>query len=56
MNNKKLKQLVKEALSNMVDEIDAKDYSPIMIADPYSEVFDSLDWKKDCEKWYFIKN
>ena len=38
------------------DEIDSKDYSPIMIADPYSEVFDSLDWKKDCEKWYFIKN
>jgi len=38
------------------DEIDSKDYSPIMIANPYSEVFDSLDWKKECEKWYFIKN
>ena len=38
------------------DEIDSRDYSPIMIPDPYSVVFDSLKWKKDCEKWYFIKN
>ena len=38
------------------DEIDSKEYSPVMISNPYSEVFDSLDWKNECEKWYFTKN
>ena len=38
------------------DEIDSKDYSPLMIENPYLEVFNSSDWKKECEKWYFIKN
>jgi hypothetical protein len=38
------------------DEIDSKEYSPVMISNPYSEVFDSLNWKKECEKWYFTKN
>jgi len=37
------------------DEIDSKNYSPLMIENPYLEVFNSLDWKKECEKWYFKK-
>lgn len=35
------------------DEINNHDYQPLIIQNPYKNVANSSDWKKDCQKWLF---
>jgi hypothetical protein len=37
------------------DEIKNPDYSPIMISDPYSQVFESSEWDMECDSYYLEK-
>ena len=37
------------------DQFKNPDYSPIMISDPYSQVFESLEWDMECESYYLKK-
>ena len=35
------------------NEIDNNGYNPVMIQDPYKNIFNSNNWEKNCESWFF---
>jgi hypothetical protein len=35
------------------NEIDNNGYNPVMIQDPYKNIFNSNNWERNCESWFF---